>query len=123
MTINGRSVYFLIFIICMNCICTVYNYMGVNGAIVTPGTNSTHLSEISNITDIAQTYDYSQPYSDFPFGVINFLSLLGSLVVWGYPSMLLSFGLPSTLVTALVAPYLVMWMLVVILNWIGGRDV
>jgi hypothetical protein len=123
MTISSKAIYILITVVCCNAFSVMLYSSGVEMPVVEPSFNVTQFIEITDVNETLRNYDYSVPYSDFPFGVLNFISTLWDLVFWGYPKLLLGFGMPSAITWALFAPYGLMWMLVIILNWIAGRDV
>lgn len=122
MSLNSKALYLLITIVCCNVAGTILGGMGVQGPQVQPGVNITQFINVTNVNATMTGYDYTTPYSDFPYAVLSFLTTFWNLIFWGFPSLLLSYGLPDFITYPFVGVYFLMWTIVIWINWVGGRD-
>jgi len=112
----------LIVIVSCNAFATILYGAGIQGPTVQPSMNSTQFITAVDVNQTLTQYDYSTPYSDFPFAVITFVNTIWNLIFWGFPNLLFGLGAPAFITYPLVGVYTLIWFIVIIVNWIGGRE-
>lgn len=60
---------------------------------------------------------------NFFFSARAVFNTIGSLIIWGAPALFASLGVPSFIITPIYGIWTLMWFIVIILYWIGGRQV
>ena len=122
MDLRRSAMYLLVVMICWNASCTILEGAGI-GMPVTPGFSD--IDALPNRVN-ATVYDYSPDpafnYGNFVAGMVKFFDVIGSVLLYGAPAMLLSMDIPDFIVTPLLGVWAFIWFAIITLYWIGGRE-
>ncbi len=122
MDLRKSSTYLLVLLVCINAWCTILNEVGITGEITTPTWNQTAWEDNLDANATLTEYSWDVAYSDFVTGTLRVLGVVWGLVL-GAPMLFTSLGVPSFIVTTIYGAWILMWFMVVLMYWIGGRDI
>ena len=116
--------YLLIFMVGMNAFATILANPAVG---IVPGSVQAGLQGVNTI-DLNGTVTGYTPnplaiWSDFGWGAPKLFAEIGSFLIWGAPALFLNLGVPSFILTPIFGIWILLWFIVIVLYWIGGRQV
>ena len=121
MDMRKSGMYLFVVMLCFNAVSQMLYSVGIVGPQPKPGFPSGFTGSVDPQENL-ENYDWAVAYSDFVKGVLTIIDTMGGLILYGFPRLLLNSGVPSFIVTPLAAIWSLMWFLVFLLNYVGGRD-
>jgi hypothetical protein len=121
MDLQHSAIYLLIFMVGMNAFATILTQVGIT-VNLQPGMQGITNIDI-NGTVLSYKPDPLSYLDNFFFSARSVFNTVGSLVIWGAPALFVSLGVPNFIVVPIFGIWTLMWFIVVILYWIGGRQV
>lgn len=114
--------YLLICMVSINAFSYMMYSAGIEGSSPQPGYNASQIEDATDAENIVGAWDWDIEFYDLVFAVKWFVGAFWGLIA-GFPTLCLSFGVPAFIYGPLFMVWGIMWSIVIILGYIGGRDV
>jgi hypothetical protein len=124
MDLQHSAMYLLIFMVGMNAFATILAdpAVGIIQGNIQQGIQGVNTIDLN---DTVTNYQVNPllGWADFGTATVKLFSTIGSFLIWGAPALFINLGIPSFIVTPLFGIWILMWFIVIVLYWIGGRQV
>lgn len=122
MNLRGSAMYLFICMVCINAFSYMLYSVDIRGVKPEPGWNETEIQNSMDMDTVIGSWDWNIEFYDLVFAVKWFIGAMWGMIM-GFPQLCTEFQVPSFITTPMYFIWSILWGVVVMMAWVGGRDV